>query len=99
MKKFSRKILCEGLSAKILDDIGRGTWIQKKQIPIDLNIIRADIEQTMLLLGQTNNYITYIRSYNILLALNCPAQQSKEMLREEAYLLQRHGRNLSGKKV
>ena len=43
--------------------------------------------------------ITYIRRYNILAALNCPAQQSKEMLREEAYLLQRHDRNLSEKSL
>ena len=42
--------------------------------------------------------ITCFRRYNILAALNCPAQQSKEMLREEADLLQRHDRNLFGKK-
>ena len=59
--------------------------------------IRAYIEQTVLLLGQTSNYITYIRRYNLLAALNYPSQQSKEMLREEADLLQRHGRNLFGK--
>ena len=52
----------------------------------------------MLLLGQTSNYITYIRRYNLLAALNYPSQQSKEMLREEADLLQRHGKNLFGKK-
>ena len=71
---------------------------KEKQIPIDLDNIRAYIEQTVLLLGQTSNYITYYRRYNILGALNYPAQQSKEMLREEADLLQRHDRNLFGKK-
>ena len=71
---------------------------KKKQIPIDLDNIRAYTEQTVLLLGQTSNYITYFRRYNILAALNCPAQHSKEMLREEADLLQRHDRNLFGKK-
>ena len=49
-------------------------------------------------MGQTSNYITYFRTCNILAALNCPAQQSKEMWREEADLLQRHDRNLFGKK-
>ena len=52
---------------------------KEKQIPIDLDNIRAYIEQKVLLLGQTSNYITCFRSYNILAALNCPAQQSKEM--------------------
>ena len=71
---------------------------KEKQIPIDLDNIRAYIEKTVLLLGQTSNYITYFRRYNILVALNSPAQQSKEMLRQEADLLQRHDRNLFGKK-
>ena len=70
---------------------------KEKQMPIDLDNIRAYIEKTVLLLGQISNYITYFRRYNILVAVNCPAQQSKEMLREEADLLQRHDRNLSSK--
>ena len=82
-----------------MDVSGRGTWIQRKQIPIDLDIIRAYIEQTGLLLDQTSNYITYFRRYNILAALNCPTQQSKEMLREEADLLQQDDRNLFGKSL
>ena len=71
---------------------------KEKQIPIDLDDIRAYIEKTVLLVGQTSNYITYFGRYNILAALNCSAQQSKEMLREEADLLQPHDRNLFGKK-
>ena len=71
---------------------------KKRQIPIDLDVIRAYVEQTVLLLGQTSNYITYFFIFNILAALNCPAQQSKKMLREEADLLQRHDRNLFEKK-
>ena len=46
---------------------------KEKQIPIDLDNIRAYIEKTVLLLGQTSNYITYFRKYNILAADNCPA--------------------------
>ena len=71
---------------------------KEKQIPSDQDNIRAYIEQTVLLMGQTSNYVTYFRTCNILAALNCPAQQSKEMWREEADLLQRHDRNLFGKK-
>ena len=70
---------------------------KENQIAIDLDNIRAYIEKTVLLLGQTSNYITYFRSYNILAALNCPAQ-SKEMLSEEPDLLQWHDGNLFGKK-
>ena len=71
---------------------------KEKQIPIDFNNIRACIEKTVPLLDQTINYITDFRRYNILAALNCPVQQSKEMLREEEDLLQRHDRNLFPKK-
>ena len=70
---------------------------KEKQIPIDLGNIRAYIEKKVLLLGQTSNYITYFGRYNILAALNCLAQQSKKMLREEADLLHWHDRNLFGK--
>ena len=71
---------------------------KKKQLPIDLDNIRAYIEKTVLLLGQTSNYITYFRRYNILAVLNCPKQQFKETLREEEDFLLRHDRNLFGKK-
>ena len=70
---------------------------KKKQIPIDLDI-RAYIEKTVFLLGQTNNYNNFFGRFNILVALNCPVQQSKEMSREEADLLQWHDRNLFCKK-
>ena len=71
---------------------------KEKQIPIDFNNIRACTEKTVPFSGQTSNYITDFRRYNILAALNCPAQQSKEMLREEEDLLQQHDRNLFRKK-
>ena len=71
---------------------------KENQIPINLDNIRAYIEKTILLLDHTSNFITYFRNYNILAGLNCPAQQSKEMLRGEVDLLQRHNSNLFGKK-
>ena len=61
---------------------------KEKQIPIDLGNIRAYTEKTVLLLGQTSNYNTFFKRYSILAALNCPVQQSKEISREEADLLQ-----------
>ena len=71
---------------------------KEKQIPINLDNIRAYIEKTVLLLGQTSKYSIFFRSYNILATLNYPTQQSKEMFSEEAYLLQQHDKNLFGKK-
>ena len=63
-----------------------------------LDNIRAYIEKTVLLLNQISKYITYFRRYNILSAPSYPAQQSKEMLKEEADLLQQHDRDLFGEK-
>ena len=71
---------------------------KEKQIPIGLDNIIAYIEKKVCLFGQTSNYISYFRRYNILAVLNRSAQQSKEILREEADFLVRHDRNLFGKK-
>ena len=68
---------------------------KEKHITIDLDNNGTYIEKTGPLLGQTS---TYFGRYNILTVLNCPAKQSKEMLKEEADLLQRHDKNLFVKK-
>ena len=70
---------------------------KEKQIPIDLDNVRAHIEKKVPLLGHTSYYITYFRRYHILAALNCLAKQFKEIFRRVADLLQRHDRNLFGK--
>ena len=87
-----------GSLSKLWMLVDEGRRSKKKQIPIDLDYIRAYIEKKVLLFGQISNYITYFRSYNILTPLNCPAQQSKEKLKEETDLLQCHDKNLFGKK-
>ena len=56
--------------------------VSGRQIPISLDNIRAFIGKTVLLLGQNSNFITYFINYNILVAPNCPAPQSKEILRK-----------------
>ena len=61
--------------------------IKKADSPL-IWIILEHILRKVLSLSQTSNYITYFRRYNILAAPNSPAQQLKEMLREEADLLQ-----------
>ena len=67
-------------------------------MPIELNKVKEYAEQSVLLLGQATNSVTYHRRYNILSALNCAPQQSKGMLREEADLLQQKDKKLFGKK-
>ena len=52
------------------------------------------MEKFILSLGQATNSMTYHRRYNILSALNCAPHQSKEMLREEADLLQQQQKEL-----
>ena len=71
---------------------------QEEQVPIELNKLKEYVKQSILLLGQATNLITYHRRYNILSPLNCAPQQSKEMLREEADLLQQQDKNLFCKK-
>ena len=70
--------------------VGEANRSKEKQISIDKDNIRAYIEETVLFLDQTSNYIPHFRRYSIFAALHCPAQHSKKMLREDADLLQRH---------
>ena len=67
---------------------------QEEEVPIKLDKLKEYVEQSILLLGQATNSMTYHRRYNILPALNCAPQQSKEMLREEADLLQQQDKKL-----
>ena len=107
-KDLDMEITIEKIQSKnacIMDPLSK-LWIlvkearrsNEKQIPFNLDNIRAYIEKTVLLFGQTSNYSIFFRRYNILATLNDPTQQSREMFRKEAYLLQQHDRNLLGKK-
>ena len=71
---------------------------QEEEIPIELNEVKEYVEQSNLLVGQATNTMTYHRRCNILFTLNFAPQQSKEMLREEADLLQQQDKNLFIKK-
>ena len=65
---------------------------------VDLKEIQEFVEQTILLLGQASNSISYYRRFYMLLALTNSPQQSKQMLREDSELLQKNDKNLFGKK-
>ena len=71
---------------------------QEEEVSIELNKVKEYVEQSILLLGQATNSMIYQKRYSILSTLKCAPQQSKEMLREEADLLQQQDKNLFGKK-
>ena len=56
------------------------------------------VEQIVLLLGQSSNAITYHRRLNVLECIMNSQYQVKTMLKEKAALLQKHDRELFGKK-
>ena len=65
--------------------------LQEEKVAIEL---KEYVEKFILSLGQATNSMTYHRRYNILSALNCAPHQSKEILREEADLLQQQQKEL-----
>ena len=67
-------------------------------VEVDLKEIQEFVEQTVLLLGQASNSISYCRRFYMLLALTNSPQQSKQILREDSELLQKNDKNLFGKK-
>ena len=71
---------------------------QKDSVEVDLKEIQEFVEQTVLLLGQALNSISYYRIFDMLLALTNSPPQSKQMLREDSELLQMNNKNLLGKK-
>ena len=52
---------------------------QEEEVPVEINKVKEYVEQSILLLGQTTNSMTYYRRHNILSPLNCTPQQTKEM--------------------
>ena len=57
------------------------------------------VEQTVLLLGQSSNAITYHRRLNVLRSVMNSQYQVKSMLKEKVSLLQKHDEYLFGKKL
>ena len=71
---------------------------QKDSVEVDLKEIQEFVEQTVLLLGQALNSISYYRIFGMLLALTNSPPQSKQMLKEDSELFQMNNKNLFGKK-
>ena len=60
--------------------------------PLSIDEIRSLVEQTIRLLGQTSNSISYHRRYNILLNV-CSPQEAKNTLKNKVELLQTNDEN------
>ena len=60
--------------------------------PLSIDEIRSLVEQTIRLLGQTSNSISYHRRYNILLNV-CSPQEAKNTLKNKVDLLQTNDEN------
>ena len=71
---------------------------QDDSVEVDLKEIQEFVEQTVLLLGQASNSISYYRIFYMLLALTNSPQQSSKMLREDSQLLQKNDNNLFRKR-
>lgn len=69
-----------------------------RKVTISLDELQSFVEQTVIMVGQSSNTVSYHRRLNILQCLTDSQSQAKEMLREKAELLQKHDTNLLGKK-
>ena len=87
-----------GPSSKILTAVESARLSQKNSVEVDLKEIQEFVEQTVLLLGQVSNSISYYRRFYMLLALKNSPQQSKQMLREDSELLQKNDKKIFRKK-
>ena len=65
---------------------------------ISINDLLHYVEQTVFLLGQSSNAITYHRRLNVLGSVMNSQYQVKSMLKEKASLLQKHDEYLFGEK-
>ena len=63
-------------------------------IPLSLDEILSLLEQTICLLGQTSNLISYHRKYNLLSSVSSHHEAKQKMLKNKVELLQTHDKNL-----
>ena len=71
---------------------------EEDAVQISINDLLHYVEQTVLLLGQSSNAITYHRRLNVLGSVMNSRYQVKSVLKEKASLLQKHDEYLFGKK-
>ena len=70
----------------------------EQSVNTPLDDMQKPIEQTVLMVSQSSNTVTYHRRYNLLNNLMGSSNQAKEAFREKKDLLQKHDRNFPGNK-
>ena len=71
-----------GPSSKIWTAIESARLLQEDSVEVEPKEIQEFVEQTVLLLGQASNSISYYRRFYMLWSLTNSPQQSKQMLKE-----------------
>ena len=109
INKQNIKNVLEKLQPKIVDvmrplsklwNILEGAkWAEENTVQISINNLRHYVEQTVLLLGQNSDAITYHRRLNALGSVMNSHYQVKSMLKEKVPLLQKYDEDLFRKKV
>ena len=97
-KVQTRNINVMGPLSKLYWMLKKASSSEEEEVSLDLDQIKEYVEQSICLLGQSTNALTYQRRFHILTALNCSPQQAKEMLREKSDLFQQEDKSLFGKK-
>ena len=86
-----------GPLSKLWNILERAKEAEEDAVQISINDLLHYVEQTVLLLGQSSNAITYHRRLNVLGSVMNSQYQVKSILKEKASLLQIHDEYLFGK--
>ena len=87
-----------GPLCRLWDIVEKATNSNEQSVNASLDDMQKFIGQTVLVVGQSSNTVTYHRRYNLLNNLKGSSNQAKETLRKKKDLLQKHDGNLLGKK-
>ena len=99
LEKLQRKTVdVMGPLSKLWNILEGAKGAEEDAVQISINDLLHYVEQTVLLLGQSSNAITYHRRLNVLGSVMNSQYQVKSMLKEKASLLQKHDEYLFGKK-
>ena len=100
LEKLQRKTVdVMGPLSKLWNILEGAKGAEEDAVQISINDLLHYVEQTVLLLGQSSNAITYHRRLNVLGSVMNSQYQVKSMLKEKASLLQKHDEYLFRKKL
>ena len=98
MEKLQRKTVdVMGPLSKLWNILEGAKGAEEDAVQISINDLLHYVEQTVLLLGQSSNAITYHRRLNVLGSVMNSQYQVKSMLKEKPSLLQKHDQYLKKK--